>query len=443
MKGEIRIFGLLTVLLLLAAVACVAWTYPRWERTPPVVAVTPDGTALGRNSALQVAVNDGGTGLKHVSIRLRQGGSETVVADESVDPGEASRTYDVGRVLEEKGGLSEGPATLEVEVSDRSLWHFGSGNRTDLTKDLVVDRTPPRLEVLSSQHYINQGGSECIVYRVSDDAAVSGVQVGPHFFPGVHHDGSMFALFGFAYDLPATTPVQVVARDAAGNESVVGVQAKVFPKTFRSREIVLDDGFLNKVVSEIMSHTPSVQDQGDLVKNYVEINSKLRRENHASIAKLSEASADHFLWHGAFVQLSNSQVEAVFADHRTYTYKGEKVDQQDHVGFDLSVVQQTPIEAGNDGVVLFAGYFGIYGNAVMIDHGVGLVSLYGHMSAIDVQPGQTVAKGEIIGRSGATGLAGGDHLHFGLFLRGVPVNPNEWWDAHWINDHVLSRLGGA
>jgi murein DD-endopeptidase MepM/ murein hydrolase activator NlpD len=138
--------------------------------------------------------------------------------------------------------------------------------------------------------------------------------------------------------------------------------------------------------------------------------------------------------------LSNSKVEAAFADRRTYVYKGERVDQQDHVGFDLSVVQQTPIQASNDGKVIVADYFGIYGNAVIIDHGAGLLSLYGHMTSIDVKPGQMVKKGDVIGKSGSTGLAAGDHLHFGLFLQGVPVNPTEWWDGKWIQDHVLDRF---
>jgi murein DD-endopeptidase MepM/ murein hydrolase activator NlpD len=154
-------------------------------------------------------------------------------------------------------------------------------------------------------------------------------------------------------------------------------------------------------------------------------------------------SADSFLWKDAFLQLSNSQVESLFADRRTYTYQGKAVDQQDHVGFDLSVTQQYPIEAANDGKVLLAEYFGIYGNTVLLDHGTGLVSLYGHLSSIEVKPGQMVKKKDRLGRSGATGLAGGDHLHFGLFLHGVPVNPTEWWDPKWVTEHVLDRLKSA
>jgi murein DD-endopeptidase MepM/ murein hydrolase activator NlpD len=248
-----------------------------------------------------------------------------------------------------------------------------------------------------------------------------------------------FALFALAYDLPANTPIQVIARDGAGNEVKAGFWQKVFPQKFRSRDIPIDDNFLNKVIPEITSHLKTAK-EGKPVDVFVDINSNLRKENHRTIAELSKASPGEFLWNGAFLQLSNSQVESFFADRRSYIYDGKKIDEQDHVGFDLSVVKHYPIEAANDGKVILAEYFGIYGNTVLIDHGAGLISLYGHMSSIDVKPGQMVKKKEALGKSGETGLAGGDHLHFGMFLHGVPVDPREWWDGKWISDHVLDRL---
>ena len=313
-----------------------------------------------------------------------------------------------------------------------------------MTKDFQFDLNPPQLEVLSGQHYINQGGSECVVYRVSNDVEVSGVEVGPHFYPGFPVAGAdpklRFSLFALEYDQPADTVARVIARDAAGNQSVATFWQKVFPKKFRSREIALDDGFVQKAVADIMPHTTEIKDQGETIKTFVALNSILRKKNHETIATLAKQSPPQFLWNGPFLQLSNSQVEAFFADRRTYVYKGERVDQQDHVGFDLSVVRHYPVEAANDGKVVLAEYFGIYGNAVLIDHGAGLISLYGHMSSIDVKPGQMVKKKDVLGKSGDTGMAGGDHLHFGLFLQGVPVNPTEWWDEKWIRDHVLDRL---
>jgi murein DD-endopeptidase MepM/ murein hydrolase activator NlpD len=143
------------------------------------------------------------------------------------------------------------------------------------------------------------------------------------------------------------------------------------------------------------------------------------------------------------VQLGNSQVEASFADHRTYLYKGQEVDHQIHLGFDLAVTANVPVVAANSGMVINASWLGIFGNCVIIDHGMGVQSLYGHLSALDVKVGDTVAKGQVIGRSGMTGLAGGDHLHFTMLVGGHPVNPVEWWDTHWIQDRVDRKLHEA
>jgi murein DD-endopeptidase MepM/ murein hydrolase activator NlpD len=420
-------------------------TYNRWESQPPQITFDKDFSSLGRAPALQLKVEDAGTGLKQVSIHLKQKDKDTVLVDESFvrTPPEKAKVYDLGKLLVEKGQIADGTATLQIQTTDHALIR---GNQTSTEKSFTVDTMPPLLEVLSGQHYINQGGSECVVYRVSDDVQVSGVQVGHTFFPGYPADPAdpklRFALFALKYDLPADTQVQVIARDAAGNEVVAGFWKKVFPKQFRSRDIPLDDAFIGKVIPEILSHAPSIKKQDDPVKTFVEINSKLRQQNHATIAKLSESSPGKFLWNGAFLQLSNSKVESFFADRRTYVYQGQRVDQQDHVGFDLSVVMHYPIEAGNDGKVVLAEYFGIYGNTVILDHGAGLLSLYGHMSSFDVKAGDMVKKKQPLGKSGETGLAGGDHLHFGLFLHGIPVNPTEWWDEKWIKDHVLDRLPG-
>ena len=122
------------------------------------------------------------------------------------------------------------------------------------------------------------------------------------------------------------------------------------------------------------------------------------------------------------------------------SYIGVRIDHLDHVGFDLASVKHYPIEASNNGIIRYATNLGIYGKTVLIDHGCGLFSLYGHLSSISVEQDQEVNKGDIIGLSGSTGLAAGDHLHFGLFLQGIPVNPVEWWDRQWIQEHLWERI---
>jgi murein DD-endopeptidase MepM/ murein hydrolase activator NlpD len=269
--------------------------------------------------------------------------------------------------------------------------------------------------------------------------------VGPAFFkgfplPGAADPAVRFAIFALPYNVDPATPMRVRARDEAQNESLVGFWVKVFPKTFRTRDIDVDDAFFNKVVPEIMSQTPSVTDQGDLLKNFLAINRDLRQANNQAIVELAGKSRPEFLWKEPFFQLSNSQVEASFADHRTYRYQGKEIDRQDHLGYDLATVARAPVAASNDGVVLMAQYFGIYGNTIAVDHGYGLISLYGHLSAFNVKDDDAVKRGQTIAQSGETGLAGGDHLHFSMILQGTQVDAREWWDPHWIRDRIQAKL---
>jgi murein DD-endopeptidase MepM/ murein hydrolase activator NlpD len=292
---------------------------------------------------------------------------------------------------------------------------------------------------------VNQGGCDMVVYRVGPSAIESGVVVGETFFPGFPLPGATdartrFAIFAFPYDAPASTQARLRARDEAANETLANFHLRVSRKAFRSRSLAVDDGFLDKVVPEILSQSPLLQDQGDLLKNYLAINGDLRKANNASLAALAGQSQTRFLWSRPFQQLGGSKVEASFADRRTYTYKGRDVDRQDHLGYDLASTANASVSASNDGVVALAEYFGIYGNTVVLDHGYGLLSLYGHLSSFDVKAGDEVKRGQSLGRTGATGLAGGDHLHYSMILHSVQVDPKEWWDPHWIEDRITAKL---
>jgi len=180
-----------------------------------------------------------------------------------------------------------------------------------------------------------------------------------------------------------------------------------------------------------------------LLKGFLTINGDLRRKNADTITALAATSQPKMLWTEAFAQMGNSQVESRFADRRTYFFEDKEIDRQVHLGFDLASVQQAPVHASNAGVIVFADFLGIYGNCVIIDHGLGVQSLYAHLSSIGTKVGDTVTKGQELGRTGATGLAGGDHLHFTILLQGVPVNPVEWWDQHWLEDRVLRKIRNA
>ena len=146
------------------------------------------------------------------------------------------------------------------------------------------------------------------------------------------------------------------------------------------------------------------------------------------------------MWSKPFIRQPHSQAEANFADVRNYIYQGKKIDQQVHFGYDLAVTQHVGVQASNDGTVVYAAPLGIYGNCIVVDHGYGLQTIYGHLSRIDVHEGNTVKQGQVMGLSGQTGMAGGDHVHFAMQLDGVQIDPKEWWDAHWIKDHIARRV---
>jgi murein DD-endopeptidase MepM/ murein hydrolase activator NlpD len=225
------------------------------------------------------------------------------------------------------------------------------------------------------------------------------------------------------------------ATSAGGNEATANFSFKIFPKKFRARDLAIDDKFLEKVVSQIEPNG-----SGDLLTRFIHINGALRIENNRTLADLRLKSEPKFLWTQSFLQLANSQVESAFADVRSYIYKGKKVDQQVHLGFDLAVTAHTPVVAANDGRVVWAAPLGIYGNCIVVDHGYTLQSIYGHLSEIGVKEGEMVKRGQVMGKSGSTGLAGGDHLHYSMQVGGVQVNPVEWWDEHWIKDHIQNRF---
>lgn len=429
----------------------------RWEGTPPAFQVAePAGKYMGRRTNLVVKVSDAGMGLRDASLSLTQGDKTVPVFEQKYEgPSHWWKFWAGGKVKEQtitindfeprKNGFKEGPLTLNGRATDWSWRSFFKGNTADWHQSYTIDLTPPRLEVLTGPHYINQGGSEALVYRVSSDAVSSGVLVGKTLFPPcgetLASDPNLrLVLFAYSYDLSPDTPIRAVARDEAGNEIQVPFSYKIFRKVFRKDTIPLTDSFLAGKVPEILSYSPEIKEQDSLIKSYLEINGRLRQINNAKLADLSMRSAPQRLWNEPFLQLSNSQVEAAFADNRTYLYKGEKVDQQTHLGFDLAVREHNAIEASNAGKVVYADYLGIYGQCVVIDHGCGLCSIYGHMSTLDVKAGDTVKKGQVLGRSGTTGLAGGDHLHFSMILHGVQVNPIEWWDRLWIEKHLNDRL---
>ena len=351
--------------------------------------------------------------------------------------------------------LKSGPARIVVSAVRPVLYGMRKTSST-VARDVQVRLERPQIAVLSTKHYINLGGSEVVVYKATPADVASGVRVGDVEYPGYPASGATIqgvnitdpavkiAFIALRYDQDVNTPMHAFARDEAGNSARADFDRLTFPKPFKKSRIPLDDKFIERVVPAILETSNEINPQGSTIEKFVAINSELRRKNAEKIASYAAQSAPELLWGGAtFVPFGNATVEAAFADQRTYVYAGKDVDRQTHLGFDLARVVNSPIQAGNRGKILHAGPLGIYGNCVIIDHGMGVQSLYAHLSSIGVSVGDMVEKAQEIGRSGMTGLAQGDHLHFTQLVNGQMVNPVEWWDSHWIEDRILRKLKEA
>jgi len=441
-SGRNRLPLLLHFIVIIGLLAGAWYLWPRFEREAPQIRLAPDTDVLGL-APVEIIVSDRGTGLKSVTATLTSGGTEqTVAAERFARPaGEQKITVALSKLK----GIKEGPAVLRVTARDASWWHFFDGNETVVQKNFTVDVTPPTINLVADDRYVNFGGVGMIVYKPSADTVMSGVRIGDYFFPGYPgqikaHPDHVVAFFAHAYNVPADARPVLIATDKAGNTGEMRLDYVLKNVKYRKSTLPVTDSFIQNKVAPLL--TDVAARQGSPKEIFIKVNKELRKENEYKIAEITKQRTPSVLWSGAFRQLSNSKVEANFADARSYRYNDEIIDHAYHLGYDLSVTKHYPVEAANSGTVAFAGPLGIYGNTVILDHGLGLFTLYGHLSSIDVKVGDTVKSLAIIGKTGETGLAGGDHLHYGVYLNGVAVLPVEWWDKKWIDDNIQPKLEG-
>jgi murein DD-endopeptidase MepM/ murein hydrolase activator NlpD len=452
---------LLGLILIVALVAGGAYVVAGRQGGPSIQVEKPE-KFVGASTPVEVAIGAPGGALKSLKIVFDQNGKQTTLYEmtggqpsgEGIKldgPDKLHITRTIGK--QEIPDLKSGPARIVVTASRPVLRGFRTLT-SSATHDVQVRLERPQVSIVSNKHYINLGGSEMVVYRVTPADVTSGVLVGDLEYPGYPATGAStiegvklddpalrIAFFALRYDQDLKTPIRLFARDEAGNTARGDFDYTTFPKPFKKSKIPLDDKFLDRVVPAILAGTTEVKPEGDNLAKFLVINGELRRKNAAKIASFAKESAPEILWRGVvFHPFGNNAVESAFADQRTYIYNGKEVDQQVHLGFDLASFTGAKIVAANRGKVVLAEELGIYGNCVIIDHGMGVQSLYGHLSSIGVKAGQMVDKEQEIGRSGMTGLAGGDHLHFTMLVNGNMVNPVEWWDPHWIQDRILRKL---
>jgi murein DD-endopeptidase MepM/ murein hydrolase activator NlpD len=440
------------ILLVVGGGAYLGWR----QRVPPVRAeLTPPVRFIGAKTPISVALRAAGGQVASTELRLVQGQGRVVIAKQAFPGTTAEQRLNLtveGGTL----GLREGAATLEVFARDTYWRPLRVDDRPVLSVPVTLDWTPPVIEVLAYTRYVNQGGGGIVAFRARG-ASRAGVNSAGIFLPAYPADAdsaapaqsgpggpaiTMVAMFVLPWNAPANAPILVTAQDEAGNTASRPVPAEIRPRRFPAGIVELDEKFFTAKLPELAPERGQVPPE-QYVTAFLAVNRDKRKEAEQVKRQLAARTQPRPLWEGAFVQPHNSKVRSNFAESRSYRYKGQEIDTQMHMGYDLAWLEKSPVPAANTGVVVFAGPLTIYGNAVVIDHGLGLQTLYAHLSSLDVKEGDAVARGQALGRTGATGLALGDHLHYEVLIHGIPVTPIEWWDQKWLRDRIGTPLKQA
>jgi murein DD-endopeptidase MepM/ murein hydrolase activator NlpD len=407
---------------------------------------------IGSSNEFTIALSDTQSGLRRLWVGLLKDGKEVVLHEDDFPSaglfkgGSLKQASIKVALAPPKLGFEDGEAILRMVVLDYSWRDWWKGNKTYLEKTVIIDTRPPGVEVLSRAHNINQGGAGLVIFRTSESCSQCGVQVGDKFFNGYggyFADPSIYLAFiALGYEQKRDTDMRVRAVDQAGNRTESSFYYHIRRKVFRKDKINLSDGFINRKIPEFASQiSPGASTSP--VDAFLEINRDLRKANYRQIAAACQNPVQKMHWQGSFLRLPKSATRARYADHRTYLYKGNQIDKQVHLGIDLASTANSAVPAGNAGVVALAQPVGIYGKTVILDHGFGLFSMYAHLSQIAVKVGDVVARGDKLGRTGSTGMAGGDHLHFSMLVGDTFVNPVEWWDMKWIQNNITQKIQSA
>jgi murein DD-endopeptidase MepM/ murein hydrolase activator NlpD len=406
------------------------------EIEKPAIKLNQSFTAVGRQKTIEINFSDSKSGLSHLNVEIIQDNKGQIIADKKI-PSRGQKQEILSLTINSTDlKLHDGPAIIKITATDHSLFK----NQTVLSQSVKIDTIPPQINLLKTVNYINQGGTGFIAYQSSKHISLTGVYVNDYFTPGhtilQNNIATSVIYFAVPIDASATkTRIIIFASDDAGNETRIAFPCTIKAKKFRHDKMNLSESFLRQKMPEFEAMVPSLRGKTPL-EIFIYINSQMRNENFLTIQNICKKSAPNALWEGTFLRMSNAAPMALFGDKRDYVFDKKVIGESLHTGVDLASNAQAVIEAANSGIVVFTGALGIYGNAVIIDHGQGLFSLYGHSSIISTAVGKKVAKGEKIGNSGTSGLAGGDHLHFSIIAGGQFVNPQEWWDPHWIKDNI-------
>ena len=438
-KSKKGLIGAVSFAIAAVVVAVLVYTSPKFERTAPVIQA-PDTVYWNAKQPLTLDVSDN-QALKSYTVSIERNGALTPLVSGAFEQGTAQTKLAIP--YSDALASDTKTVTLVVRVRDASLWQWFQGNETTKRIRVSIDRKRPDVAIVANSRKIAQGGSALVVF-MAEDAHLDKLYVeanGHRFKPQPYKKEGYYATlvaWPFTDDRFDAT---IVATDKAGNVRKTHIPFYHSNPRYRTSYIKARDRFIDGKISDLAASDPEYADIDDRIEKLRAVNEKMRQKNEALIHKLASKVSHDRIDHWEikpFYPLKNAKKVANFGDHRYYYYgdKSHIVSESYHLGYDLASDKMAPIVASNPGKVVFADENGIYGNMPMIDHGLGLYTLYGHCSKLLVHQGDKVRRGDVIARTGMTGLALGDHLHFGILVQGIEVRPIEWLDKRWIRTFI-------
>ncbi len=433
MKGKFILF----ILIVLLGIGGYQYLKGTINFSSPEVKFEKQPDYIGTRTELNFKVKDDKPGIKEVVVYIIQNNKNiNLLEDKNIPSALKEKEYKV-EINTRRLGLREGQAKLVIKAVDTSLLK----NETNLVKDVYIDLSPPSLSILSSPASMINGGAGFVFYRVSNDVIKTGVKVGNlefRCFNGIVSDPNIYGCaFPYPYYWNRKKAIVVYAEDKAGNKVTNSLNYYFKKVKYRKSVINISRDFIETKVRPL-----SDKDIADPAELFRYVNVEIRKKDEDQIHEItSNITIVEPMFSGAFKQLKNSKMLGGFADYRKYRYKGRIIKGADayHKGMDFASIKNAPVNAANDGIVAFTGFLGIYGNSVIIEHGMGVFTLYSHLSEIYVKEGEKVDKSTVVGRTDSTGLAKGDHLHFGVLVQGLEVHPIEWIDPKWIRTRFTTQ----
>ena len=438
--------GILLVFGLFIAGAVYMYNSAMFERDVPEVSMQGNGY-WNLKKPLKINIDDM-NGIKSYKVILETKKEKVVLSYEQ--PLELSNFIEI-EVAPPRSVfmLKDKNIKIIVEATDSSKWNFLNGNTTRKKFDLIIDKKRPQLSNVANSYKITKGGSALVILKAFDDN-LKDLYIETNFhkkfkLQPFYKDGYYISLVAWPV-IEKSFKATVVATDKAGNKAKSYVPFYLKHKNYRVSNIKLSNRFLKGKIADLAEDFAETQGLSDSIEQFIMINETVRAKNEKLIHKITsevpvEMISDFKI--KKMYPLKNAAPVASFGDHRKYSYDGNPISESFHLGADMASNAMASIKPQNSGDVVYADYNGLYGNMPIIHHGLGLYTLYGHCSSLNVSRGDFVNAGSSIANTGKSGYAMGDHLHFGVLIQGIEVRPAEWMDSQWMKLNISNVIKDA